>query len=225
MIKFLIAFAAPESVSREGAIHHYRYKHGPLVASVPEFRAETRAYLQNVVIDGAEAHIGVSELWFDDWERYDAAFSCAPYLAEIRPDEGRFADLSSALVAFAQDQTLFGGGELPSFKLFRFWETKPEAKGDTFKARWRDYGAVLAADEALRAVATGYVRNEGVDPLENPFPLARAFDGIDEFWIDDPSHAQAILDLSNHYAQKHGIACCLSAGQLGAMTTRTYRIV
>ena len=74
MIKFLLAFAVPGGVPRGAAVDHYRNRHDPLVASVPEFRAETRVYLQNEVIGDEATYVSVSELWFDDWQRYDAAF-------------------------------------------------------------------------------------------------------------------------------------------------------
>lgn len=220
MIKFLIAFAPPPALPRQACLAHYRDKHGALVASVPEFRREVRAYLQNEVILGAPcdapspAIAGVSELWFDDWQRYQEAFSGARYLAEIRPDEERFADLATVLVAFAEDRALFGGEGVPRYKLFGFWEPQEELKAAEFEQRWADYGAALTADEGVRAHATAYVQNHAVPPEENPFPFGHVFAGIDEFWLDRVQDVDIVAARQMHHALRAGLVTASSAGLL-----------
>lgn len=228
MIKFLIAFAPPLGVSRAACLAHYRDNHGALVASVPGFRRETRAYFQNEVIEDAmnaaeETVIaGVSELWFDDWSRYHAAFSDPEYLEHIRPDEQRFADLSTVLVNFANEVRLYGGEDVPKYKLFRFWKPIEKEAAAEFHDRWADYGASLVQDEIVRATATAYIQNRAVSPEENPFPEADIFEGIDEFWLRRPEDARRLMPLLSGHADH---ACLAQVAQADLQLVAGVRII
>ncbi|MDQ8757437.1 EthD domain-containing protein [Sphingosinicella sp. LHD-64] len=211
MMKFMIAFAPPDGMSRQACIHHYRHRHGALVGSVPEFRAEVMAYCQNEVLqDGSVSGprndiAGVSELWFSDWARYGAAFSHPRYLERIRPDEARFADLSSVLVAFATEQVVFKKCATPVYKLFLYREKSIGLAHGECTRLWDAYGRAAAADPRVAGLADAYIRNNSVPPHENPFPLARVFDCIDEFWLRRPEDAESIASLLVEHASVAGL--------------------
>lgn len=81
---------------------YWREKHGPLVASVPEFIRHVRHYVQYHLIDAEDLpfplfgdfsdYDGVAALTFDDPETIERAMSEPRYLEIIRPDEANFID-------------------------------------------------------------------------------------------------------------------------------------
>jgi uncharacterized protein (TIGR02118 family) len=80
---------------------YWRYTHGPLVRSVPEFIGHVREYVQfhipedtgaGKLVGGSTEFDGFAKLVFDSTESMTQAFNEPKYLEIIRPDEHKFLD-------------------------------------------------------------------------------------------------------------------------------------
>ena len=103
MVKFIICVKRKAGMTHEEFSAYWRNNHGPLVRSVPEFMRHVRKYVQCHLVQGAlplggmGEYDGVAELWFDSVESLTTAFNEPRYLAIIRPDELKFADLEKSI--------------------------------------------------------------------------------------------------------------------------------
>ncbi len=202
MIKFIIGFERCDGLSRRACQEYLAGSHGPLVASVPEFRRHVRAYVQNFAI-GDEASAapsfdpdGAAELWFDDMAVLTAAFSEPRYLELIRPDEQRFAHPARLVAAFTRERTVFATACAKNVKLMRFLAPVAGIDAATFESLWAcHYAGGLATDAAIGALVTRYVQNWSVPVADTPFPLARPVAGVDEFWFQNEADLHRFIDL------------------------------
>src|SRR6516164_10602127 len=100
MVKLIVCAKRKSGITHEEFGRYWRERHGPLVKSVPDFIRHVRKYVQCHIVSssaplGAAAdYDGVAELWFDNLEELNRAFSEPQYLEVIRPDELKFADLA-----------------------------------------------------------------------------------------------------------------------------------
>ncbi len=201
MVKFTIAFRAPPGMSREECQDYYRNSHGPLVSSVPEFLRHVRSYSQNFVLnqycysgDGAVID-GISELQFDNWEAYNRAFSESKYLELIRPDEKRFADLSSVLVMFSEECKIYDSGSPADLKYFRLLFRDARTDSELFKNIWHEkYASAIKNNSSIRQFSSMYIQNRLSDNDKNPFSMSSPLSGIDEFRLESEEQIPALLE-------------------------------
>jgi uncharacterized protein (TIGR02118 family) len=117
MVKFVVAVRRKPGMSAEEFHRYWRENHGPLVRSVPEFMRHVRRYVQSHTLADAASGFpagggsfdGYAELWFDDVESVRRAFQEPRYLEVIRPDEPKFADLSSCVVSVTEEVVIHAG--------------------------------------------------------------------------------------------------------------------
>ncbi len=109
MIKLMInVVRKPEMTHQEFSIY-WREQHGPLVKSVPEFTRHIRKYVQCHPVLGrnplgaGDIFDGVAELWFDNVQAMENAFSEPRYLEIVRPDELKFADLPKCVSLITEE--------------------------------------------------------------------------------------------------------------------------
>ena len=99
MIKITIFVARKADLTFEEFDTYWREKHAPLIKSVTDFSRHIRKYVQSHRVAGEvplaqEAdYDGVAELWFDDVESLNTAFTEPKYMELVRPDELKFVDL------------------------------------------------------------------------------------------------------------------------------------
>jgi|TARA_B110000196_G_C20637077_1_gene426781 uncharacterized protein (TIGR02118 family) len=99
MIKITIFVVRKAELTFEEFDTYWREKHAPLIKSVTDFSRHVRKYVQShraagdVAFSEAADYDGVAELWFDDVESLNTAFTEPKYMEFIRPDELKFADL------------------------------------------------------------------------------------------------------------------------------------
>ena len=110
MIKLTVCTARHPDMSHEEYLDYWRNRHGPLVASVPEFSRYIRKYVQCHPIPGTDTlfgspcdYDGVAELWFDSVDDMMKAFSDPKYLEIVRPDELKFADFSRCMSIVSEE--------------------------------------------------------------------------------------------------------------------------
>jgi hypothetical protein len=201
MLKFIIAFERADGMSREACHRYLRLSHGPLVAGVPEFARHVRRYVQNYALPelGALAGPGLvadgaAELWFDSPESFVRAYAEPRYLERIRPDESNFTNPSRYVAAFTRE-TIVWDGPATSIKMIRFLAVREGLGAAAARQAWSgDYATALAADGPARGRVARYVQSWSIPSTENPFPLARPFEGVDELWFRNVADVPVFLD-------------------------------
>jgi hypothetical protein len=191
MLKFIIAFERPKTMSRDACHKYLRFSHGPRVASIPEFARHVRRYVQNYALPETEAlgkprlvADGAAELWFDDADSFVRAYSEPRYLEHIRPDESNFTNPGRYVATFTRETPIWEGGASTEIKMIRFLAITAGVQAQAAKQAWRDKHAMaLAADRVARSLVSRYIQNWSIPSSENPFPLAEPFEGVDEFWF------------------------------------------
>jgi uncharacterized protein (TIGR02118 family) len=114
MVKLIICAKRKPGITHEEFGRYWRENHGPLVKSVPEFIQHVRKYVQCHVVSGAAPlgatsdYDGVAELWFDNVDELNEAFTEPRYLEIIRPDELKFADLVNCVSIVTEEVPICG---------------------------------------------------------------------------------------------------------------------
>jgi uncharacterized protein (TIGR02118 family) len=113
MIKVIVAIKRLQEMSPEEFQKHWRTQHAELVKNNPTSKKYIRKYIQcHTRLDeykqGEVAYDGTAELWFDTVEDKDAFFSDPDYLKDIRPDEGRFADMTRTVFFVTEEEPVIG---------------------------------------------------------------------------------------------------------------------
>lgn len=210
MFKFIIAFERRPGLTRQEAQDYLAEKHGPLVSSVPEFCRHCQGYVQNFAFDAGLPSEGfdvdgAAELWFDNVEIFIAAYAEPRYLELVRPDEPRFANPDRMVAAFTTETTLIEKSDHGAVKLFRFLAATPGISDADFTDRWQnEYGVTVTGNPRLQDNIAKYVQNWSTPPASNPFPLARPFVGVDQFWFADSDALQQFLSTECDILKKLG---------------------
>jgi uncharacterized protein (TIGR02118 family) len=114
MIKLIVAIRRRADMSAEDFHSHWRNRHAALVKNCPATMKYVRKYVQCHTVpeqyaEGEVAFDGTAELWFDSVADKDAFFSDPRYLADIRPDEAQFADMTQTLFFITVEEPVFDG--------------------------------------------------------------------------------------------------------------------
>lgn len=115
MIKLVVLVKRKQGMSFEEFDRYWNENHGKVVLSVPEFVRHLRRYVQSHVKTDAQSVFpsgtcpfdGYAELWFDDVEAMNRAFSEPRYMEVIRPDEQKFIDLDGCQIMICYDVPKF----------------------------------------------------------------------------------------------------------------------
>jgi uncharacterized protein (TIGR02118 family) len=188
MLKFIAAVGRHRAWSDAEWQRHYHDHHGPLVASTAGFTTQTLGYRQNYIrpfalpdaLPAPDRIGGVTELWFDDLAAMDRAFAAPDYLRNVRPDEGRFADSSIAIMGLGEETTIHDRSEMSGEKR---WACQPLIHLFVFQS-----SSALEGVETVRARRHTRMITSAAARL---FPTARAFSSVDELWFDDDVQALA----------------------------------
>jgi uncharacterized protein (TIGR02118 family) len=93
MLKFVVVVYKRPGMSMEDFRHYFRDVHGPMVQNIPGLKK----YVQNYIIADPKRKPpgwhGLAELYFDDWEAMEAAWSSEQGILATN-DLGAFVDLS-----------------------------------------------------------------------------------------------------------------------------------
>lgn len=94
---------------------HWRERHGPLLASIPEYRAWRRSYVQSLIIargpvGGTFPFDGIAEFLLPAPAANETDFSATDfYRTVIQPDEARFVDSERTIAMNAWEHVLIAG--------------------------------------------------------------------------------------------------------------------
>jgi uncharacterized protein (TIGR02118 family) len=102
MIKRLTTWQVKAGLSEDEAVEYWLTRHVPLVLAVPG----VQAYVQNRCIPGpqgnAPPYSGLGEVWFESPESAARATE-SPEWSSVIADAGKFMDLSTVVVAWAEE--------------------------------------------------------------------------------------------------------------------------
>jgi hypothetical protein len=194
MIKMMILAPRKHEMTHAEFRDYVSNVHGPLVKSVPEVAAGIRHYHYNFPVfdlhDEAFRHPRadhldiVTEAWFDSRLAQHRNMSGPEYLAIVRPDEGRFANETGAVMHYTHEIEITAG-DLQSDKLFIFRRRRPDLSRAEFQSRWRAAFTEIVAESALwpRAVSRCVQNHTLPEDLHPEGADPRFFDVIDELFL------------------------------------------
>jgi hypothetical protein len=227
--------------------------HGPLVRSIPEVAADIRHYHYNFPVAGAADsallhpladHLDiVTQGWFDSVAAQRANMRHAHYLQVVRPDEGRFADETNALMHYTSEHLASehvasehvagehvasgrGAGDRgpPPYKVFWFRRRRSTLSRATFQRAWRErYAPALAAAARAGGLPGRCVLNEVLAEQEHPDGAnPRYYDVIDELGLPSPGALANLRSDESRLAALRALeAELLEPGRTRALLTET----
>jgi predicted secreted protein len=195
MIKMTILAGRRPGLSHAEFRRYVTEVHGPLVRSVTEVAADIRHYHYNFPLAGAvDLAFGhplaeqldiVTQGWFDSVAAQLANMRHPRYLAVVRPDEGRFANESRAVMHYMTETQVLDRPR-PRYKVLYFRRRRPGLARAAFQDAWRQRFAPAMA--LVAASAQGYVQNHATSESDHPDGAnAKYFDVIDEIGLADPA--------------------------------------
>lgn len=203
MMKMMILAPRKAGLSHQEFRDYVTRVHGPLVKSVPEVAGAIHHYHYNFPLAGRTdeafghpiaAHLDVvTEAWFDSRAAQIANMSGARYLAEVRPDEGRFADEGRAVMHYTHEIEITPGASTGG-KLFYFRRRCAGLGREEFQSKWRHGFTEIVGDSPIwRSVVSRYVQNHVFPEADHPSgDDPRFFDVIDELFLPEAG-AEAAL--------------------------------
>jgi uncharacterized protein (TIGR02118 family) len=111
MVKLIVAIRRKQGMSQTDFHNHWGTHHANLVKSCPASRRYLRKYVQCHTLDeeysaGEPAFDGTAELWFESVADEERFFSDPDYLAQVKPDESRFSDMSRTWLFLTQEKAI-----------------------------------------------------------------------------------------------------------------------
>jgi uncharacterized protein (TIGR02118 family) len=111
MIKLIVAVRKRPGMSVADFQDHWRNRHAELVRNSPATERYIRKYVQCHTMpdqyeQGEVAFDGTAELWFDSVADMDAFYSDPDYLANVQPDEARFADMTETVFFVTEEDVV-----------------------------------------------------------------------------------------------------------------------
>ena len=199
MMKMMILAPRRADMTHAQFRHHVTVVHGPLVRSVAEVAADIHHYHYNFPVFGSvdpvfghkvADHLDiVTQGWFDSREAQLNNMRHPRYLSIIRPDEGRFANESGALMHYTHEVPVIPNPQLLNpLKAFYFRRRRPGLTREVFQEAWHSrFGAAVALHHAREATMVKHVQNHALAEANHPDGAStRFFDVIDEFFLRTP---------------------------------------
>lgn len=206
MIKMICFIKRKVGLSLEDFREHWLHSHGPLVASLPDFRRHIVRYEQNCRLDSdyerdqgsaSEGFDGVTIQWFESRREF-YAFALEPsYKDTIFVDEGKFLDRSSIsfLLCHAPDVIFDQAAERAKagVKLIAMLQRLPELDRDAFRRHWEnDHAGIFRnTPELVRHIVT-YHQHRRLDK-DYERDQGGGFDGVTEQWYASQSDFDAFV--------------------------------
>ena len=197
MMKMMILAPRRRGMTHAEFRRYVTQVHGPLVCSVAEVAADIRHYHYNFPVQGAiDSAFGhpiadhldiVTQGWFDSREAQLRNMTEPRYLSIIRPDEGRFADETGAVMHYTHE-TVIKDGPPTLHKVFYFRRRHPALSREAFQQAWAtQFPTALGAGLHSATAISRYVQNVAMSEADHPQGSStKFFDVIDEFHLTEP---------------------------------------
>jgi len=169
--------------------------HGDLASQIPNLRE----YWQNPVVDRLQRGIdyprgpwdfdGFSQLWFDDAQQADTAFSLGPLAADLITDENHF--LGELHIVTARQREVITVPREPArgtlLKRISTLKRRSDVSEEDFRREWIVHGFMVQEMPGVSAYRQNVVvareRVKGQPCGYDDLPI----DGIVELWFEDPA--------------------------------------
>jgi hypothetical protein len=206
VIKLICFIKRKAGLSRSAFREHWLQRHGPLVASLPDFRRHIVRYEQNCRLDsdyerdeGGEGsgYDGVTVQWFES-RRDFYAFAMEPsYKDTIFIDEDRFLDRASISFVLTEDADIVFDDDparnAAGVKLIAALQRLPALDRDAFRHHWATQHAAIFRDTpALARHVAAYHQNRRLDK-DYERDQGGGFDGVTEQWYASENDFQAFV--------------------------------
>jgi hypothetical protein len=215
MIKALAIFGRKPGWSETEFLAHYIERHAPLVAGTAGFTRNCARYLQNyrlapegiAPIAAARHDRGaISEMWFENFEAMAATYAAEDYLANVRPDEHRFADFESASVFVCDEHEILPllqssdpdkkWALQPRHHLFVFRASPADGRTADLQEAWLASSSIIRATRAFKRYVRRYVQAHRLASQAADLPAPEDSTAvIDEFTFDTLADAAAFWRL------------------------------
>ena len=208
MIKMVCFIKRKAGLSLDDFREHWLHRHGPLVASLPDFRRHIVRYEQNCRLDsdyqreegGAKHGVGfdgVTIQWFES-RRDFYAFAMEPsYRDTIFLDEGRFLDRGSISFLLCHEPEVVFDDEAArskaAVKLIAALQRLPGSDRAAFRRHWATSHAAIFRDtpELARHIVAYHQHRRLDEDYERD--EGGGFDGVTEQWYASRSDFDAFV--------------------------------
>ena len=108
MIRLICMLRRKQGMTHEEFEHHWRTRHGPLIASIPAVRDRQVRYEQHPRLHapgrftGTSGFDGVAIVTFESMDDFEAMIADPAY-EPVREDEQRFLDLDGTVIVVADE--------------------------------------------------------------------------------------------------------------------------
>jgi hypothetical protein len=206
VIKLICFIKRKPGLSLEDFREHWLNNHGPLIASLPDFRRHIIRYEQNCRVDSdyerdragaSEGFDGVTVQWFES-RRDFYAFAMEPsYKDTIFVDEERFLDRSAISFLLCHEPEVVFDDEparaRAEVKLIAMLQRLPEQSRDDFRQHWSSHHAAIFRDTPeLSRHVVAYHQHRRLDK-DYERDAGGGFDGVAEQWYASKSDFDAFI--------------------------------
>ncbi|MDY0005683.1 MAG: EthD domain-containing protein [Spongiibacteraceae bacterium] len=209
MIKAICFLKRNPALNAEQFHRHWREVHAPLFADTP-LRRHIRRYEQNPRLPAdydrarrgsevADAGFdGVTVLWYDRLEDFQAMVTDPLYQAQVMPDERKLLDTAATCWLIAGPEQVIvdkpGGRARAGAKLLSIFQRNPQLDIATFRKHWREnHGGLFQNVPSLNKDILAYDQNPRLDEDYAMAP-ERSYDGVTEQWFESLDSFIASLD-------------------------------
>lgn len=181
MIKACVMIRRKEGLSVEDFQRHWRERHAPLVARMPEVRRYVQSHpLPGGYRKGELVYDGVAEIWADDVEALRRMGKSDAY-ATVMADEQDFVAPGSRAMILTEDHVI-KDGPVPEdgVKNIEFVRHRRDLDIERFQRYWREvHGPLACRIPVLRRYVQSHTRLGGYRRETPP-----AWDGLAITWFD-----------------------------------------
>lgn len=197
--------------------------HSKVVASAPGLRRYVQSHtLAQGYSKGERAYDGISELWFESRENYQAASADRAYSEALASDEARFLDLSKKIV-MPVEALVIKDGPIPesAVKNVEFVNCRSGIELGAFRSYWKNVHGPLASQiELLRRYEQNHLRLEEYERGQLP-----PFDGLAIGWFESTAHMKLGAQTEIYAETRADEQNFLPDGHLPFVVTKEYVIV
>lgn len=199
--KLIALVVRKPTLTSSNFLGYWRTRHGPLVATTPDYGRFRTRYIQNhfdrpALIGGNNPFEGMASVWLPDAPPADFA-QTAGYRDRIRPDEAAFLDLDCSLGLAVNESIVIAGGGPAKAIMVVARDQVLERRAFHEALRGINSEAVCASVEGaerIRGLTINSVRGAAHMSGRKPDGATR-IDCILEFWFDNYQDLRQTLEI------------------------------